>query len=132
MNSLDDNKVYQADNSIIDNILSLKLDFIKSTIDDLSKLIDERLQIRDRTLSDLENEILRAQNMILERNHPLTYIQNPTDPLIKGLEVEIFKLEKSKIDENIKTWNDVLELKRAIIELQTNLRSAEAKCKLFE
>jgi hypothetical protein len=74
---------------------------------------------------------LRARNMILERNHPLIYGQNKTDTLVKSLEGEIFKLEKSKIDEKIKTWNDVLQLKRAIIDFQSNLRRAESKCRLF-
>ncbi len=128
---LDDTKRYQGEESIIDRILSQKLDLIKSTINDLSGLIDERLQIRDKTLSDLEEEILRARNMILEKNHPSIYAQNKTDPLVKNLEGEIFKLEKSKIDEKIKTWNDVLQLKRAIIDFHVNLRSAEAKCRLF-
>ena len=132
MAGLDDIRKYNADEDLINRILSHKLDLIKSTIKDLSGLIEERLQIRDKTLSDLENEILRARNMILERNRPLTYVQDKTDPLIRNLEGEIFRLEKSKIDEKVKTWNDVLLLKRAIVDLQASLRSAETKCRLFD
>lgn len=128
------NLQYQANqnNDLIENILSEKIGLIRSKANDIVKLIDERQTIKAKVLTDLDDEILKARNMILERAPQFNYTPITTDPLSKDLEKEIFRLEKSKIDEEVRAWNDVLRLKREIIDLVNELSNADIRRRLIE
>jgi len=125
---------YQANqnNDLIENILSEKLGLIRSKANAILKLIDERLTVKAKVLTNLDDEILKARNMILERTPQFNYAPITTDPLNKDLEKEIFRLEKSKIDEEVRSWNDVLRLKREIIDLVNELSNADIRRRLIE
>jgi hypothetical protein len=119
-------------NDIIANIFNDKLELIKGKINDLLKLIDERLKVKTQVLSNLENEILRAKNIILEKSPRSAYSLLVIDPICRDLEKEIFRIEKTKIEEEITAWNDVLQLKRDIVDLENELSNATNKSKLIE
>jgi len=119
-------------NDIIDTIFTDKLELIKGKINELLKLIDERLKVKARVLSNLEDEILRAKNIILEKSPRTTYSLLAIDPICRDLEKEIFRLEKTKIEEEITAWNNVLLLKRDIIDLESELSNATKRSKLIE
>ena len=119
-------------NDIIDTIFSDKLELIKGKINDLLKLIDERLQVKALVLSNLEDEILRAKNIILEKSPRSAYNLSVIDPICRDLEKEIFQLEKTKIEEEITAWNNVLLLKRDIIDLENELANSTKRKNLIE
>jgi len=119
-------------NDIIDNIFSDKLELIKGKINDLLRLIDERLKVKAQVLSNLEDEILRAKNIILEKSPQTAYNLSAIDPVCRDMEKEIFRLEKTKIEEEITAWNNVLLLKRDIIDLESELSNATKRSKLIE
>ena len=119
-------------NDIIANIFSDKLELIKGKINDLLRLIDERLKVKAQVLSNLEDEILRAKNIILEKSPRSAYSLLVIDPICRDLEKEIFRIEKTKIEEEITAWNNVLLLKRDIIDLESELSNATKRSKLIE
>ena len=119
-------------NDIIDNIFNDKLELIKGKINDLLKLIDERLKVKAQVLSNLEDEILRAKNIILEKSPRTAYSLLPIEPVCRDMEKEIFRIEKTKIEEEITAWNDVLQLKRDIVDLENELLNATKRRNLIE
>ena len=119
-------------NDIIGNIFNDKLDLIKGKINDLLKLIDERLQVKAQVLSNLEDEILRAKNIILQKSPRSAYNLSVVDPICRDLGKEIFQLEKTKIEEEITAWNNVLLLKRDIIDLENELANSTKRRNLIE
>jgi hypothetical protein len=117
---------------LIEQALSDRLKLLNKSIEDTLNLINERETIKKDVLSGLENEILKARNIILERSPRIQYKQPSQDSMILDCQREIFRLEKAIIDENIDSWKDILLLKRDHIHQMNEYISLRNKLMLLK
>lgn len=120
-----------VESNLIEKILSEKTNTIRDTIRLICAIINEREDIKGKVIDGLDSLILHAKNLVLM-----------AEPMIPGytrcthvqadIEREIFKLEKAKLDEEVASWRDVLGLKKQLIGLRKELKSAENKKNLFK
>jgi hypothetical protein len=121
------------DNSnLVEQALSDRLKLLHKSIEDTLNLINERETIKKDVLSGLENEILKARNIILERTPQIQYKHPSNDPMILDCQREIFRLDEAIINENIDSWKDILQLKRELIHLMNESVSLRNKLMLLK
>lgn len=123
---------YDIPDTLLEEVIDSKEKVIEKTIDEFTSLIDERINIRAKVLSGLEKEILRAHNVALEGSVDLHYQNIMDDKKRIALEKEISTLEKARIDEYVQAWQDILNLKKEIVQLVNKLFEARIRRKMLE
>ncbi|MDD5238846.1 MAG: hypothetical protein PHS34_09290 [Candidatus Omnitrophica bacterium] len=118
--------------SVLEDILSLKEKLLQQSIDELTKLIEERLQIKQKVFTDLDKEVSRTRNVTLETLTRKAYNSTLENSEIIPFEIWINKLEKGKIDENVQSWQDIVDLRKQIITLMTKLIESKEKKRMFD
>lgn len=114
---------------ILERIHQSKEDIINSTINELQKLIDERKHLNKKTIDNINREISRTREVTMELFQDNYYQIDKSDRMT--IEMWINNLEKSKIHENVQSWQDVVILKRDIVNLTTKLLESRERRELL-
>ena len=128
-----ENNNYLTNNKsiLIEQALSNRLQLIQKTIEQLTDLIHDRETIKNTVISNLNNEILKANNLILQRRPHNHYQRLSPDPVILDAQREIHSLERTIIHEDINSWRDIIQLKRDLIQSVNELSSVKSRLHLL-
>ena len=125
-------KTQGLEDNLIDKVLSDKLNSIKDHIRQILELIQERKIIQCNVLSGLENAVNKVRGIIFSSGSPVMGYDTVELRTRDDLDSLIIDLEKAMIEEDVNAWRDVLDLKKELIELRKELKSAESKVQLFK
>lgn len=118
-NSIKDNKNYATgslnsptdakENGLsIDNILNNESDALLDKTRVAAKAILSRLSINDYISYNLDYSSLKIRNDLLEFQRLLPYGQTPFDRSKSTMLSELNSIEKQRLDEKVKCWQDIL------------------------
>ena len=116
----------------LEDILNAKEILIKRTIKEFSKLIQERQRLNHKVVSDLTTEILRTHNVVLGSRLGPYQLNIKDESKNANLDGSINKLEVARVTEYVQAWQDVMQLKKEIVELMNKLIDIKTKKKLFK
>lgn len=90
-----------------------KISDIKKGIDEIEAEIKERRDIDEKTLFDIQNDILQVRNRILEVE-AITGSKSNVSPIVEEMQKEILTLDAEKRHETVALWRDMTALRREI------------------
>jgi len=90
-----------------------KINDIKKGIDEIEAEIKERRDIDQKSLFDIQNEILEVKNRILEVEQ-ITGSKSNASPIVEEMQKEILTLDAEKRHEAVDLWRDLTALRREI------------------
>ena len=99
--------------------MSGKLRILEASIEQITREIEEREQLRDTTLETIDKAICEQKTMLHQvAPHGIMPITVGEPKRRASIEKEVASLEEEKRRETVSAWRDIAGLKRELRELQ--------------
>jgi hypothetical protein len=105
-----------------------KIENSKKSIEDFTSLIDGRMKLREENLSSIEDDICKADSILLNLGKWFPYLNKSVEKKRDALDMELFRLERQKRDEHTKCWKDTIKLRE---QLEDVIRQYDGQKKLI-
>jgi len=123
----------EAGKDLFEVLVTEKIKDIRKTIDEIENEINERKGIDSKVLTEIQDEILKVRNRMLEVEQFTGAVQgNHPFPRIDVLEKELVNLEGQKRFEEVSCWRDLTNLRKEIRIYLRELNDLLRKAKLVQ
>ena len=119
-----------SQDNLIEDFLKEKEKSILQIIKELSELVEQRKDISEDILSILNAERQKIQNLISTEDM-LNQYSGITSQNKKAFKKHLLEIEKQRRKEKVQLWQDVLGLKKDLVELINNLEKSKAKANIL-
>lgn len=117
---------------LIKEMFNEKLDCLERNIQMIASLIEERNQLSDKAVKDIDEQAMIARGSVYNMEWLFRYKDFHFDSISHDLKKRIAGLEISKIEERIKAWKDMAMLKQILINQMNEMSKAKTRINLFQ
>jgi len=117
---------------VCDRLLKQSEENLGHQLDVIYGLVQERDQIRYKTLKALKYEELRISNLILQQENLGPYVGYGVQPRISALEKLVTSIEQDKVREEREAWKDKSKLTQLWVYLQGKYSEAKNRREVVE
>ena len=123
----------EAKEDVFEAMVAGKIRDIQALISQIENEIKERTDIDEKVLAEIQEEIMKVRNRLLEVEQFSGSVQSSHPfPRIDTLEKEVVALEGQKRFENVAFWRDLTSLRRELRIYMKELNDLIRKAKLVQ
>ncbi|MHC1571261.1 MAG: hypothetical protein ACXQTL_00630, partial [Methanosarcinales archaeon] len=117
---------------VCDRLLRQSEQNLGQQLDVIYGLVQERDQIRHKTIRALDYEGLRISNLILQQENLGPYLGYGVQPRISALEKLVASIEQDKVREEREAWKDKAKLTQLWVYLRGKYSEAKTRRQVVE
>lgn len=132
--SLDAQVMRYEQETILDRFMKSKLARLEESLLLINSLISEREKLHGDVMRDLEGEVTEARKALIQMEplaRPYMIDRLHALPVVEDIRKELRKLEVAKADETVRAWQDVMQLKRELIDFMRQCLEEKEKVLLL-